>query len=278
MSDPRLTPARADVAAAHLKGKVQAERFVEGVEHQAIVGAAAVRKTPAPDGRLETQLLFGETFIVFDRAHGFAWGQSGHDQYVGYIAERDLAAPAVEPTHRVTALRTFAFAGPDLKTEPLLTLSLNCKVRIEAQEGRYARVAYGGWVFEGHLGPMGAKDPDWVATAERFVGAPYLWGGKESLGTDCSGLIQSALEAAGVRAPRDTDMQEQALGKPAPLDLSALQRGDLIFWKGHVGVMLDGARLLHANAHHMQTAIEPIKEAAARIEAAAGPITSIKRL
>lgn len=277
MSDPRLTPARADIAAAHLKGKVEAGRFVEGVEHQAVVGAAAVRKTPTPDGRLETQLLFGETFIVFDRAQGFAWGQSGHDQYVGYVAEGDLAAPAVEPTHRVSALRTYAFAGPDLKTAPVLTLSLNCKVRVEAQEGRFSRIAYGGWVFEGHLAPFDSKQPDWVAAAERFVGAPYLWGGKESLGLDCSGLIQSALEAAGVRAPRDTDMQEAALGKNVAIDLGALKRGDLIFWKGHVGVMLDGERLLHANAHHMQTAIEPIRQAAARIAAAAGPITSIKR-
>lgn len=277
MHDPRLTPARADLAAKHLQGQVEAARFVAGAVYQVSVGVAPIRRNPQDDAMQETQLLFGETFTVYEEKDGWGWGQSGLDGYVGYVAMEALSAPPLAPTHRICALRTYVLSRADLKSAPLFLLSLNAKVTAEAQEGRYVKIARAGWVFEHHLAGLDAAAPDWVAVAERFLGAPYFWGGKESLGLDCSGLIQSALEAAGVAAPRDADQQEQ-LGQARPISLEGLERGDLVFWKGHVGVMLDAQRLLHANAHHMQTAIEPVAEAAARIAGVAGPITAIRRL
>jgi cell wall-associated NlpC family hydrolase len=278
--DPRTTPARGDIAAKHLEGIVAAARFVEGVKKQIVQAAAALRRRPAADAMQETQLLFGETFAVYDEAEGWAWGQADLDDYVGYVEARALAAPALEATHRVAALRTIVFSAPDLKTAPLKMLSMNARVRVEAQEDRFARIARGGWVFAPHLAALDTYAPDWVAEAEKFLGAPYLWGGRDSLGLDCSGLVQTALAAAGMPAPRDTDMMERALGRALAFtdDLEGLERGDLVFWKGHMGVMLDGERLLHANAYHMATTIEPLRAAAARIRAVAGPITSIKRL
>jgi cell wall-associated NlpC family hydrolase len=278
-ADPRLLPARGDIAAAHLKGLVEAERFVEGETKQVIAAAATLRRTLAPDARLETQLLYGEAFHVYEEKDGFAWGQAAMDSCVGYVSEKLLTAPVIKPTHRVSVLRTILFSAPDIKSAPLAFLSLNAKPAIAEEKGRFARNARGGWLIAAHLDPINAKRIDYVAAAELFLGAPYLWGGKDSLGLDCSGLIQSALERAGIAAPRDADMQEEALGVAMPFgpELNGLRRGDLVFWNGHAGIMLDGERLIHANAFHMQVAIEPLRTAAARIEKSAGPITSIRR-
>jgi cell wall-associated NlpC family hydrolase len=130
-----------------------------------------------------------------------------------------------------------------------------------------------------HLGALDANESDFVAVAERFAGTPYLWGGKTSLGIDCSGLVQVALNAAGIGCPRDSDMQEAALGRPLPESESKnLQRGDLIFWEGHVAIVRDSETVVHANAHHMATAVENTRAAIARIKAAGSEVMSIKRL
>ncbi|MBU6373387.1 MAG: C40 family peptidase [Alphaproteobacteria bacterium] len=276
--DPRRTPARADLAAAHLRGQIEAPRYAEGALHQVTAAVAPLRAKPDIDAEQETQLLFGEVFTVYDEADGYAWGQSQLDGYVGYVDVEALSAPVVPATHKITALRTYVFSRASLKSAPHYLLSLNARVTPEAQEGRYVKLVRSGWVPAIHIAPLDHAEPDWVAVAERFLGSPYQWGGRESLGLDCSGLVQTALHAAGLACPRDSDMQERELGRAAAIDLDALQRGDLICWKGHIGVMLDGVRLLHANAHHMATAIEPVKEAVARIAQTAGPVTSVRRL
>jgi len=152
-------------------------------------------------------------------------------------------------------------------------LPMNAAVPVLDSSGDYVRIAEGGYLHQLHLA---AAEKDFVAVAEHFLGVPYVWGGKTAAGLDCSGLIQTALQAVGKAAPRDTDMMEKALGDA--VSLSGLRRSDLVFWKGHMGVMLDETRLLHANAFHMAVAIEPLAEAIARIEKVAGPVTSIKRL
>lgn len=275
--DPRLTPARPDVAAAHLQGRVEAERFVEAQTLQVTAGVAALRIAPAADAEMASQLLHGEMIDLYEEHQGWGWGQSRLDDYVGYVDMEALSAPALTPDMRVTALRTYVFPEPDLKSAPRYLISLNAKIVSEDRAHGFIRAARGGWVYGEHLAPMDRVAADWVAEAERFLGAPYLWGGKESLGLDCSGLVQAALEAAGMAAPRDTDMQEAAIGAPIGPDATP-QRGDLVFWRGHVGVMLDQTRLLHANAHHMAVAIEPVSQAVERIARTAGPVTSVRRL
>jgi cell wall-associated NlpC family hydrolase len=92
--------------------------------------------------------------------------------------------------------------------------------------------------------------------------------------------VQTALQAAGLNAPRDTDMQQNELGEAVSVtaNLENLRRGDLVFWKGHVGIMVDGALMVHANAHHMMVTIEPLPEAAERIARTGNQIIAIKRL
>jgi cell wall-associated NlpC family hydrolase len=275
MNDPRLTPARSDVAAARLQGQVIAARFVEPQPRQVRVGASVLREAPSFVARLETQLLYGEVFDVYsDDEDGWVWGQSRLDNYVGYARARSFDAEIHPPTHRVAVLRTLVFPEPDKKSQPPSPLSLNAKISVQAPfENGFAPLSRGGWVYAAHLAPIDAAVSDWVASAELFVGQPYLWGGKDSSAVDCSGLVQSALETAGVSAPRDADMQEGSLGAEIARDTPP-QRGDLVFWPGHVGIMRSASELLHANAFHMQTVIEPLANAITRI----GPPRTIRRL
>ncbi|HEX2553870.1 MAG TPA: NlpC/P60 family protein [Microvirga sp.] len=279
--DRRVTPHRPDLADERLRGQVEAERFSAGTVMRVSAPSTGVRRHPSPDAPLDTEALMGELVTVYDEHEGWAWGQIHTDGYVGYLSAEALSPPHLEPTHRIGALRTFVYQGPNLKLPVMGFLTLNAAVAVTERQGEYARLATGGWVHAAHLTDLDAHAPDFVAVAERFVGTPYLWGGRTSLGLDCSGLVQTALAAAGIAAPRDSDMQEAALGNPVALrpDLSGLARGDLVFWKGHVGIMLDAERLIHANGTSMDTWVEPLGVAEARIRVKSyGPITSVKRL
>lgn len=279
--DRRLTPARPDLADERLRDLVEASRFVRGVPHRVVAPSAPLRREPYPDAPLDSEALMGEAATVYDEFEGFAWGQLEADGYVGYLPAEALGPMAAAPTHRVVALRTFLYPGPSLKLPPLGHLSLGAGVTPAESKAGYARLTTGGWLFEGHLAPAGEHASDFVSVAETMLGAPYLWGGKTSLGLDCSGLVQLSLAMAGIPAPRDSDMQGAGLGypvEPGP-DFGRLRRGDLVFWRGHVGIMLDPERLLHANGHHMAVAIEPLRTAEQRIrEKTFGPITGARRL
>jgi cell wall-associated NlpC family hydrolase len=279
--DRRITPFRPDLADERLRGQVEAERFSTGTVRQVVAFSTPVRRHPSPEAALDTEALMGERVTVYDEHEGWAWGQLHSDGYVGYLPGADLGAPGPEATHRVGAIRTFVYPGANLKLPCTGYLALNTTVTVSGTDGDYARLASGGFVFAAHLTELASREEDFVAVAERLLGTPYLWGGRTSLGLDCSGLVQTALAASGIAAPRDSDMQEARLGTAVEIrpDLSGLERGDLVFWKGHVGIMLDSTRLLHATGHTMSVSIEPLAVAEERIRTRSfGPITSIKRL
>jgi hypothetical protein len=280
MDDPRVTPARPDLAAQYLEGKVKAARFVAGEACEIIDAIAPLRGAPSCDAMLATQALKGERVTIYDRdGKGWAWGQLTGDGYVGWVPDRALAKPGAPMTHRITALRTLVFPGPSIKLPPIDTLTLGARIAVTHREGSFAIMRDGGFLPSQHLGELDHFERDFVAVAEQFCGTPYLWGGKTSLGVDCSGLVQIALDACGTFCPRDSDMQEAALGRTlSGSESQALQRGDLIFWKGHVAIARDADTIVHANAHHMATAVEDTRAAIARIAAAGSEITSIKRL
>lgn len=279
--DPRLTPARPDLAARHLQGVVTAERFVDGTRHRVIRPTAPVRATPDPLAPLTTEALYGEAVTVYEiTAEGWGWGQLDADSYVGWLPSEALAPAGPAPTHKVSALRTPVFPGPSIKLPPIDLLSFGSRLVIASTRERFAVTAEGGFVFADHLVPLDAFEADVVAVAARYLGAAYLWGGRSSLGLDCSGLVQAALTACGHACPRDTDMQEKAVGGEVAFsgDLGALRRGDLLYWPGHVGIIEDGATLLHATAHFMSVVREPLGPALARIEASGTSLRSVRRL
>jgi cell wall-associated NlpC family hydrolase len=278
--DPRLTPARPDLAAKHLAGQVKAARFVDGQELEVIDPQAPLRRAPSPDAPLDTEALKGERVTVYEVEEGWAWGQLASDGYVGFLPASALGSPGAAPTHKVTALRTLVFPGPSIKLAPIEALPFGSRLAIARSEPPFAVTASGGYVPARHAAPLDARESDFVAVAEPFLGVPYLWGGKTSLGVDCSGLVQLAMSACGMACPRDSDLQERVLGKALtlPIDVSALRRGDVLFWPGHVAIVRDEETLIHANAFHVAVAIEPIVEAIGRIRAAGSEVTSIRRI
>jgi cell wall-associated NlpC family hydrolase len=278
--DPRVNPFRADLAAVALKGTVNAERYAEGCPAFVRRGTASLRKRPQADAGMETQLLYGECFTVYDENNGWAWGQARLDNYVGYLEADALSQSPLEVTHRVTQLATPLLPAPDVKLAALDLLPMNAKLVVGEEENSFTKIQGGYFVYAAHLAPISQVSEDWVSVAESFLGAPYLWGGKTGAGCDCSGLVQSALEAGGISTPRDCDMMEAVLGDVIRVNdgLDGLRRGDLVFWKGHMGVMLDARRLLHANAFHMQVAIEPLREAIERITQSEGVIRNFRRI
>jgi cell wall-associated NlpC family hydrolase len=278
--DPNIHPHRPDLAAESLRGLVEAARFAPGQAHQVSAGVASVRKAPAPDAEQISQALHGEAVAIYEERDGFGWGQMASDGYVGWFDMAALSAPPLAPTHKVTALRTYALSGPSARAPAHFLLSLEARVVATGdRENGFTRCERAGWVPDVHLGPPDAFAPDPVAVAERFVGAPYQWGGKESLGLDCSGLVQIAFAAAGMAIPRDSYMQRE-LGEAVPVgpDLQGLRRGDLVCWKGHVALMVDAHRIIHANGFHMATVIEPLAEAEKRIASTYGPMLTVRRL
>ena len=271
MADSRLTPARPDLAAAHLRGRVEAARYVEGEACAILPGRASLRRRPSSDAAQDSELLLGEPVTVYERKDGWAWVQAQNDSYVGYVQEAALG-PAVVTDARVILPLTPLLSAPDVKSPLRDLIPLNATVKRGAAHGSFVEAA-GGFVHGRALAALDQTAADFVAVAEQYLGVPYVWGGKSFEGLDCSGLLQIALQAAGMASPRDTDMMENDLGQT--IARQNPRRGDLVFWKGHVGVMRDSEMLLHANAHFMQATSEPLVVARTRITT---PVTSVKRL
>lgn len=233
-----------------------------------------MRAIPSGEAVAVSQLMLGEGFDILDRAGDWVWGSSAHDDYVGYLPH-DAVGASAPPTHRISAPLALLFAAPDIKAPVLARWPIGARFA-GAVEGDFVATGHG-FVHRRHAAPIAGQTRDPVAVAEQLIGLPYLWGGRGAGGIDCSGLVQLALSFAGTACPRDSD-QQQEIGAPIEGGAPAL-RGDLVFFPGHVGMMVDAARLIHANAYWMAVTIEPLADVVARLTALhAQPIVARRRI
>jgi cell wall-associated NlpC family hydrolase len=272
--DKRLFAFRTDLADARLKGRCKAARFVEGIPAQCAVPVAGVFRKPADDAMQLTQMLLGEPLLVFEQSNGWSWVQLDGDSYVGYVRDAALRDAKAVRTHRVSVPLAHLYPKSDIKSQPAVAVPMNAELCVTGIDGDFLALASSRHIYASHAST--GKQSDFVSVAEQFLHTPYLWGGKTVMGIDCSGLVQTAMHACGVEAPRDSDMQERGLG--TDISGQTLQRGDLIFWKGHVGILQDGITLLHANGHHMMVVSEPLQVAIDRIAAKGSAVTAVKRV
>jgi cell wall-associated NlpC family hydrolase len=281
--DGRLHAFRADLADERLRGKIEAERFVSGRTARIAVPVADLRRAPRPDAAMDSQILFGDDVRVFEEAEGWAWVQAERDGYVGYISDTAIGPIASEITHIVSAPRTFVYPGPDMKLPRTGQLSMGSRVTVvdfaETRGTRYAVLPSGEALVAGHLVTKDRIGEDYVAVAETLFNTPYLWGGSSGFGVDCSGLVQLSMRMAGRDVLRDTDMQAETIGSAinAGRNHEKLERGDLVFWKGHVAIMTDVENMIHANGPAMLVSREPLRAAIERISYLYGGPTGFRR-
>ncbi|MBI0020297.1 C40 family peptidase [Bartonella sp. W8097] len=279
--DPRLHAYRPDLADEALRGQVEASRFVRGSLKRIVAPVAALYKIPDTLSERQSECLFGEDVKVFEEKNGFCWVQAQQDGYVGYIEQSKIGSIGNHPTHRVNVPRTFQYRDADLRSPMISPLSMGSRISVvgeaETRGTRYARLDNGSFVVFNHITPVSTVEDDYVTIAESFIHTPYLWGGKSGLGIDCSGLVQLALMMTGRTVLRDTDMQQATIGKDIAPE-NGLQRGDLVFWKGHVAIMVDSGTLIHANGASMDVRKENLDHAIDRIAKNHSVPTGYRRL
>lgn len=270
--DPRVNCYRDDLAASYLEGKIDGRRFVSGRRAQVVRCGTPLLRNPSADSPRDSQLLAGETVQIYDEAAGYSWLQSEVDGYVGYAETTAFGDDVTEATDSVCVPRSFLYPEPNIKTPPTGTLNMAARVTVTDHYQRFSLLSTGSWVYSDHLMTVDAHEPDFVTTALRFLDMPYLWGGKGHLGIDCSGLVQVALARSGRACPRDTYMQAKSLGIEIPGEDGnyPMRRGDLIYWPGHVAIVLDQDTVVHASGHHMLVTVEPWRDVDKRVRIETG--------
>ena len=273
--DSRITPIKSNLAASSYKYIVKRAKYSKGIKYTVVCSFSPLYSDKK--SKLSTQLLFGEECIAYEVSNDWSWVQSLRDQYVGYTPTVNLSKKLFKPTHKVTSLRTYIYKEPNIKSKDLLYLSFISVLEVKKIKGKFSLVNGIGWCPTSDLSAIDKVGFNRVMYAKQYLNTPYLWGGRDSMGVDCSGLIQNIVQINNKIFPRDTDMQEIFITKEIMYE-KKLKAGDLIFWDGHVAMMIDNKNIIHANAYHMKTAIELLSAAKKRIFKTNGTIKKMGRL
>lgn len=207
----------------------------------------------------DSQLLFGETVKVIEEGDQFHHITSQIDGYTGFVNKDHLTPDRDPPTHFIDALGTHIYKEPDFKTRPLMGLHFLARLKATGTEENGFTQTQTGWVPSTAIKPVteltAGTAP--IDTGQRFLGCPYLYAGRSAQGLDCSALVQLALLRAGIPCPRDSSQQIET-GEEATQDNIA--PGDLVFFKAHVGMMIDKDHVINATSRSMDVRIEPLND------------------
>lgn len=272
--DKRLNAWRDDLADSRLRGTVSAARYADGEPMTVQSPRAGLHGRADETSMMIAEALLGDLVSVFESANGWSWAQLQKDNYVGYIKSDNLRPCWQQATHKLSVVASFIYPEPDLKSVPATRIFLNSQLCVKQVSQGWAELEQGGFVYEPHVCQIDEFATDPVAIAEKFINVPYLWGGATQDGLDCSALVQQAYHACGLVCPRDSDMIEAEIGDPNP---NSLQRGDLVFWDGHIGMMQDETSMIHANGYHMAVESEEFAKAQARINRQYGSTARVRR-
>lgn len=220
---------------------------------------------------LETECLYGESVEIIKNYSDWVYCKLNTDSYYGWIDKNSLGK-LKKATHRVIAIRSFIYKERNAKSDTLLYLPMGSLLALEEIHSDWAKISTpingqikSGYIPIGHIVKIGHKVSDWVNFAEKLKGTPYKWGGRDTLGLDCSALLQLSYQTFGVNIPRNSSQQVK-LNKKRIDSISDLKRGCVVFWKGHVGIMIDNLNCLHSNAFHMKAVIEPLEDIINRMD------------
>ena len=236
-----------------------------------IKSSTFMKLEPFVNSPLETECLFGETVEVLDEDLDWVYCKLITDNYHGWVKKNNIAK-FKKATHRVFNIRTFIYNDADLKSNIALYLPMGANLVVEKIYSEWAKIIYlvderikVGYVPAQHIVELQHKVSDWVAIAQSLEGTPYNWGGRDTIGLDCSALLQLTYQTYGQAIGRNTSDQVK-LDKPIIDNISDLKRGCVIFWKGHVGIMINKVNCIHANAFHMKTVTEPLIDIICRMD------------
>lgn len=263
VGDKRTTPIRGDLADIRLAGKLFAPHYAVPMLRTGIAPVTAIHAEAHATSMPVSALMHGEEFAVLDVAGEWAWGYCLHDNYLGYVRFAELGDD-FDATHIVSAAATLVVAAPSAKAPVLARYPMGAQLLCgtSSECGKYL-ACENGFVPVTHLSEIGRVNASPADLAEQLVGVPYSWGGRSGDAIDCSGLVQLVFGLKGLMAPRDADMQMADFGENLPAG-AVLERGDLVFFPGHVGIMADAEHIIHANGTAMAVSIEQLSDAAAR--------------
>ena len=208
-----------------------------------------------------TQLLYGETFKKLEQKGSWLKIKNDSDNYKGYIQNK-LFSLKQKNTHKICVLCSNLYSEPNNKNKIKKKLSFGSKIKVLNNKKSFYKFD-NLWIKKKDVKKINFKTKDNFRNIDKFINVKYKWGGKNFSGVDCSGLVQLFLNFNNKFCPRDAKDQIKYFKKK--IKINNVKKNDLIFWKGHVAIILSKKKLVHAYGPLKKTTLMPLNKTINRI-------------